>query len=204
MPAPPATTHVGLNEPSHSHTGRLELLWQTGSSWSVKWAAVAHCGRAMCGTGGAGGHTGWSSAVGLSWASSLRAGRAGLWFTAVLNGPWESNVMDSVGLHTLALCIRVFLDSRSVSIFSLAQCCTCTHTFFFSHKRLFFLPPSWSRWGKCSLGCKAWHCHYRQSLTCLWFSLTLCFSFYLSSSLIHVLLQLVGESWCGWRSNPEY
>lgn len=51
--------------------------------------------------------TGRSSLEGVSRASSPPAGRVGLRFTAVLNGPWESSVMDSLELqHTLALCVR--------------------------------------------------------------------------------------------------
>lgn len=63
--------------------------------------------------------TGWSSVVGAFWAYSLPAGRVGLRFTAVLNGPWESSVMDSLEpQHTLALCVG------DLGTFSLTQCHT--------------------------------------------------------------------------------
>lgn len=170
-------THVGLNEPSHSHIWWFELLWQTGSSWSEKWLLWPIVAE-LCAV--LEGHTGWSSAVGLSWASSLWAGRAGPWFTASLNGPWESSVMDSLGLHTLALCISVSwtLSLSLFFFFSHTMLYMQTHTHFSSHKCLFFPPlSSWYRCGETSLCCKAWHCHYKQSLTCLCLSLSFLLSF---------------------------
>lgn len=75
--------------------------------------------------------TGWSSVVGASWASSPPTGRVGLRFTAVLNGPWESSVMDSVKpQHTLALCVW---GSWTFSH-------THAHTHFWWHKCLFCSP----------------------------------------------------------------
>lgn len=136
------------------------MLWQTGSSWSVKrllWPIVAKLCTVLEG------HTGWSSVVSLSWACSLWAGRARPWFSAILNGPWESSVMDSLGLHTLALCIQ---PSWTLAFFFLSF-----HVFFFlflshnvthtdtlkekSHKHLFLPVSSWYKCVKYSFCCKA-------------------------------------------------
>lgn len=72
---------------------------------------------------------GWSSVVGGSWASSPPSGRVGLWFTASLNGPWESSVMDSLEpQHTLALCVRgswTFSHTFGVILSFLLSCSLC-------------------------------------------------------------------------------
>lgn len=76
---------------------------------------------------------GWSSVVGAFWAYSLPAGRVGLRFTAVLNGPWESSVMDSSEpQHTLALCVG------DLGTFSLTQCHTHLHTHTFGDTNVSF------------------------------------------------------------------
>lgn len=154
--------------------GWFEPLWQTGSSCEA--AAVAFCGWSR--------DTGWISVVGASRASSSPTGRVGLRFTAVLNSPWESSVMDSLEpQHTLALCVRgswTFSHTR-------------THTLLVTQVSFFALLCSLYPCGKLSLHRKPW-CYHGRSITCVLLSLH--FS-------ICVLLRRAGESWCGWMSHQE-
>lgn len=63
------------------------LMWLTGSSCSDCEVAAMMLlyGQTVCSAGGGG--AGWNAAVDLSRASSLFAGRAELWLTAILKGP---------------------------------------------------------------------------------------------------------------------
>lgn len=99
------------------------------------------------GLGRRGLNTGWSSAVGLSRGPAASwAGRAEPWFTGALNGPWESAVMDSLWLCTLALCISVFLGLCLYFFLihspSLTQCSTRKNTNFFRSQKWLFLSAS--------------------------------------------------------------
>jgi len=97
----------------------------------------------------------------------------------------ESPVMDSLWLHTLALCIGA---SWTLSLFFFSShnrinAHTHTHTLFLKQAAIFSF--SWPRCGRCSLCCKASHCHHKQSLPCLVFlSLSLNFSFNTSRSYL--------------------
>jgi len=164
------SSHIGLNEQTHPRTGWFDKQDPPGvlrGRYGPLWLHCSLCWR----------HT---QDEAQWWACPGPAACGPEELTAILNSPWEASVMDSLGLHTLALCIKASWTLFLSLFFTQCHTVTLSHTFFsifFTQASFFPLLSSWSECGKSSFCCKARHCHGKQLLTCLCFSLTLYFAF---------------------------
>lgn len=149
MPVMPSYLELLLAsaEPSHS---KCAVIWEALINrilLQAEEAAKVHCGRAVCSAwrGTQDGAQRWACPGPPACGPEGRGcGSLPFWM-----GPWESCVMDSLGLHTLVLCIRPsWTLSLSLSLIffffflvCLSDSVTRVDTHSFTHK-LLFLPLS--------------------------------------------------------------